>query len=84
MSGPFSEFARAEQSLWADTFGENFMDRTAQALFHEGYFAMEHQKEELSAVRQALQDYLADTYGFDFEAEFDWVAWREAYEGTEG
>lgn len=84
MSNPFSDFQRAEESLWVDTFGEAFADRHAQALFHEAYFAMEHEGTELSAIRDELQRYLAETYEFDFEAEFDWEAWREAYDGMEG
>lgn len=80
MSGPFDQFGwgeNLENAMWDDVGG--FDDLYAQALYHEAYFAMEHRGDELTAVRDELQDYLLREYGIDFEAEFDWDAWREAY-----
>jgi hypothetical protein len=80
MSGPFDQFSWGsdfENAMWDNVAGVD--DRHAQALYHEAYFAMEHSGDELTAVRDALQDYLLQEYGIDFYAEFDWEAWREAY-----
>lgn len=84
MGSPFDDFSSAEDALWASTFGEEFVDPHAQALYHAAYFEMEYSGDELQAIRNELRDYLRDSYDFDFDAEFDWEAWREAYDGTEG
>jgi hypothetical protein len=86
MSGPFnyfSDFSLTEDYLWQDAFGESFNDPVAEALFHEAYFVRNSSfnADELSAIRENLNAYMADTYGIDFEAEFDWDIWRAAYAG---
>jgi hypothetical protein len=83
MSDPFEDLSGAEQSLWISSFASNenlYYDATAQALFHEAYFNPGGwDKDELSAIRDNLHDYLMDEYGIDFDEVFDWEAWREAY-----
>jgi hypothetical protein len=71
----------SETYLWNDAFGDEFSDPVAQALFHEGYFVRDSHfsSEELGAIRDNLNAYLADEYGIDFNAEFDWKIWRNAY-----
>lgn len=85
MSGPFDYFSQmglVESYLWDDSFGSEFNDPVAQALFHEAYFnrGTNLSPEELSAVRDNLQAYLVDEYGYDFAEQFDWDTWRTAYE----
>ncbi len=83
MSGPFdftSSFGQLESALYDEAFGADFYDPTAQALYHEAYFNRGvWEPEELSAIRESLNSYLIDNYGIDFDAVFDWDAWREAY-----
>jgi len=76
----FSEFNLTEQYLWDSTVGE-IRDPTAEALFHEAYFVKdsEYNPSELRAIREALQDYLEDNYGIDFNDQFDWETWRASY-----
>lgn len=71
----------AEKGMWVDAFEPigAFDDRTAQALFNEGYFNFDISTSDRSAIREALSDYMMDTYGIDFDEIFDWNAWREAY-----
>lgn len=67
--------------MWSDAFEPvgAFDDRVAQALFNEGYFNFDITTSERSAIRDALHDYMIDTYDVDFDEIFDWQAWREAY-----
>jgi hypothetical protein len=78
---PFVEFTQLENALWDDAFGDAFSDPVAEALFHEAYFVRDSafSPEELGAIRDSLKDYMRDEYGIDFDAEFDWDAWRESY-----
>jgi hypothetical protein len=84
MSDPFDftgRWGQTEDALWSNTFGREFNDPTAKALYHEGLFAMDSgwSPDQRTAIRDNLRDYLYDTYGIDFDAEFDWDAWRESY-----
>lgn len=85
MSDPWdflpNDWSDAEKNLWHDTFDPigGFADRQAQALFDAGYFNTDISSDDRSAIRDALSDYLMDTYGVDFDEVFDWEAWREAY-----
>ena len=76
-----NDWSSAERDLWAGAFEPigAFTDTHAQALFNAGYFETEYSKEERSAIRDELSDYLMDAYGYDFDEIFDWEAWREAY-----
>jgi hypothetical protein len=84
MTDPFSSLRATESSIW-DTMASNadyafFDDTTAKALYHEAFFAPgDWDPSQLQAIREDLRDYLMNEYGFDFDAEFDWEAWREAY-----
>lgn len=85
MSDPFGFLPNAwsefERDQYTDAFGSTFAfnDGTAQALFNEGYFNHDIGSDERIAIRDALNDYLLQEYGIDFDAVFDWEAWREAY-----
>lgn len=72
-------FSHTEQHLWDDAFGHQFRDNTAEALFHAAYFDQDYTTDERRQIRNALDEYLADEYGIDFQDEFDWETWRESY-----
>lgn len=74
---PPSDWNNDEIALWNDVFGQQ--DEYAQALFHAGYFDSGYEADERSRIRSALQEHLENVYGIDFDAGFDWEAWREAY-----
>jgi hypothetical protein len=75
-----NDWSSYEKDLWGGTFGNQVeQDRVAQALFNEGYFNFDITSDQISAIRNALDDYLLDTYGIDFDEQFDWEAYREAY-----
>jgi hypothetical protein len=85
MSDPFDflpeSWSDTERNLWEPLQGYGaFDDPTAQALFNEGYFSPgAWNKDQISAIREHLDDYLMDNYGIVFAHIFDWEAWREAY-----
>jgi hypothetical protein len=83
VSGPFdfsSDFGGLESWLFQDAFGTDFHDATAEALYHAAYFERNTwDPEQLSTIRETLNSYMMDEYGVDFEEQFDWDAWREAY-----
>lgn len=70
-----------EKDMWVGAFEPigAFDDRHAQALFNEGYFNFELPSDERVAIREALDEYLMNEYGIDFDEIFDWEAWRDAY-----
>jgi hypothetical protein len=86
MTGGFdflpSSWSSTERDLYSpfETVGA-YQDLTAQALYHEGYFNMDITSDERAAIREALDAYMDDVYDVDFDDLFDWVAWRDAYEG---
>lgn len=86
MSDPFdfiftSGWSESEKDLYSDAFADTdiFADDVAAALFNEGYFNFDLSSDEINAIRDALDDYLMDEYGIDFDNVFDWEAYREAY-----
>jgi hypothetical protein len=84
VSSPFDDLRGAENELWNAAFGDEYFevmqDPNAQALFHEAFFHRDAwDSEQLGAIRDTLREYLYDTYDIDFDAVFDWEAWREAY-----
>lgn len=84
MTDPFGfseSFGQLENILFTESFGDEFNDPVAQALYHEAYFSRgTWETEELGAIRDNLRSYLMDEYGINFDEVFDWAAWREAYE----
>lgn len=70
-----------EKEAWAGSLGSlgSNDDRVAQALFNEGYFNFDLPSDQINAIRDALDDYLFENYGIDFNDIFDWEAYREAY-----
>jgi hypothetical protein len=76
-------WGNTERELYTGAFEDTgaYDDRTAQVLFNEGYFNFDIGTDERVAIRNALDEYLMDEYGLDFDAVFDWDAWRDAYEG---
>lgn len=69
-----------ENILWQDAFGSEFNDPVAQAMYHSAYFEPgTWDSSQVSAIREALADYLSDTYDLEFDEVFDWEAWRESY-----
>lgn len=86
MSDPFdwlpSGWSDGEKQLWEDFDSAGaFDDQHAQALFHAAYFDTGQSPDDRAAIRDALEQYLMDTYGIEFDEVFDWDAWRELYEG---
>lgn len=76
-----NNWSESEKGMWTDAFDPigAFDDRTAQALFNEGYFNSDRSATDRGAIREALDDYMMDNYGIDFGQIFDWEAWRDAY-----
>lgn len=74
---PPGDWRKGAIELWNDVFGRK--DEYAEALFHAGYFDTGYEAAERSRIRNALQSHLANAYGIDFERDFDWAVWREAY-----
>jgi hypothetical protein len=80
MSSPFDDLNSMENALWQDAFFEISGDETARALFHEAFFHRDAwDADQLGAIRDSLREYLYAEYDLDFDAVFDWEAWREAY-----
>lgn len=85
MSDPFAflpqNWSDTESEIWQNSFGEFdvFYDPVAQTLYNEAFFNFDAREGEVSAIRTALEEYLEREYGIDFDAEFDWDAWRDAY-----
>lgn len=85
MSDPFAflpqEWSETESEIWQNSFGDfdAFYDPIAQAMYNEAFFNFDAREGQISAIRDALEEYLAAEYGIDFDAEFDWDAWRDAY-----
>jgi hypothetical protein len=78
--GDESWFNSTEGNLWSDLVDDlpsALDDRLAQALYHEAYYDHDILTPERIGAREALEDFMWDEYGIDFEAEFDWDAWRE-------
>lgn len=72
-------WSTTENLLWNDAFGGEFNDSTAQALYHAGYFDQDYSTDQRVAIREALDQYMMDEFGIDFNESFDWDAWRESY-----
>lgn len=73
-----------ERSLYENVLGgepEIESDPQAQFMYHEALFDKELAPEYREQIYYAFIDYLWDEYGIDFEADFDWEAFREWYEG---
>lgn len=86
MSGPFDflpdGWSPFEKNLYENAFGElPYSDRTAETLYHEAFFNFDAREGEITALRDALSQYLAAEYGIDFNSSFDWDSWRDWYEG---
>lgn len=77
---PFEEWSSREQNMWGDfsDFGVTG-DVQAETLFHEAYFNFDLDTETINAIRDAFDGYMMEEYGIDFDAVFDWEAYREAY-----
>lgn len=72
-----------EREIYHETFDPvgAYQDLTAQTLFNEAYFNFDLSTDEKNAIRDALDQYMDSVYDYDFQANFDWVAYREAYDG---
>lgn len=85
MSDPFAflpqEWSERESEIWNSSFGEYdaLYDPVAQALYNEGYFNFDIDSDQRAAIRDALDEYMSQEYGIDFDDVFDWDAWRDAY-----
>lgn len=58
-------------------------DEHLQLLFDVAYFTDGINPDERHDAREALAEYLAEEYDIDFDAAFDWEAYREWYAGQE-
>lgn len=86
MSEPFEfmpeDWSTFEKELYQDAFGDVFYsDRMAEALYHEAFFNFNMGEGGITELRDNLRGYLMDEYGIDFDEQFDWDSWRDAYEG---
>lgn len=86
MSAPFDylpeDWSAFQKNLYGDAFGDVFYsDRTAEVLYNEAFFNFDAREGEITALREALEQYMMSEYGVDFNEVFDWDAWRENYEG---
>lgn len=78
--GDESWFNSTEGNLWSDLVDDRLTaldDRLAQALYHEAYYDHDILTPDRIGAREALEDFMWSEYGIDFEADFDWDAWRE-------
>lgn len=83
------DFSFFEPEVWSDeqaeVFDHNFADTdmggdpVVEALFMPAYLDMEIDSPERMAARQALDDYIMDTYGVDFDDIMDWDEYRAMY-----
>lgn len=79
-----NSWSDTERSLYENAFEltpDAVNDGTLQALYDNAYFNMDANSDHISAIREALSDYLMREYDVDFDAVFDWDVWRESYEG---
>ena len=74
-----------QQSLYESAFEPigAFDDPVAQTLFENGYLNPDVSSDDRITAREVLSDYIADTYGYDFDDIFDWEAWRDSYGNME-
>lgn len=56
-----------------------FNDGLLMEAFNVGWFNMDVDSQYRADAREFVIEYLDDVYGIDFDAAFDWDAWREAY-----
>ena len=56
-----------------------FDDDLLQQAFDVGYFNMDVDKDYREAAREFVTEWLEVEYGVEFDAVFDWDAWRENY-----
>lgn len=61
---------------------EIMADGQLQFLFQEAYFDRSLDPADRALIQDYLEDYLANEYGIDFNAEFDWDAYREWYDSV--
>lgn len=54
-------------------------DEMLQQVFNVGWFDPDVDSEYRVAAREWVHDYVESYYGFDFDAYFDWEAWRDNY-----
>jgi hypothetical protein len=77
------EWSNVELSLYQEAFDSTedaFNDRTFQFLYDQSLFEWDHYThDERVATQEAMKDYLFDNYGIDFDAVFDWEAYRANY-----
>lgn len=57
-------------------------DRTLQLLYDVALFDHDIRPDERDAAMDALQEYMWDEYGLDFDDVFDWDGYREWYENA--
>lgn len=62
--------------------GAMLNDDHLQMLFDTAYFEEGITPQERHDVREALSEYLAEEYDVDFDAAFDWEAYRDHYDST--
>ncbi len=55
------------------------VDENLKLLFDVAYFDQDITPDERADARDALREYLSEEYGVDFDAAFDWEAYREWY-----
>ncbi len=75
------DWSRGEQELYTGAFQSigGIDDPVAQTLFDNAYFNRDIDPEMRAEAREALDRYVRDEYGYEFDELFDWDAWRESY-----
>lgn len=77
------EWSDVELNLYQEAFDnmeDAFNDRTFQFLYDQSLFEWDYYThEERRATQRQMKDYLFDNYGIDFDAVFDWEAYRANY-----
>lgn len=76
-----AEYGGLYDDLMGDASHGGWEDDFAKMLFDIGYVHGDEQPDVVAAAREMLNEWLADEYDIEFEAEFDWDTWRELYGG---
>jgi len=87
------DWSRKQQRMFRDMAADNDVlnDQILQQVFDIGWFNRDVTHEQRMAARrwvaggtdpysgEHVTGYIEEEYGYEFDTEFDWDAWREAY-----
>lgn len=75
-------WSTTERDIYSDLVGnepEIQTDEQLQMMYHMALFDLDIDPAIRAELHDQLGDYLWDEYGIDFDADFDWEAYREWY-----